>query len=375
MLEKHSEVLERCTICHDQCAFSCPVFAEDRRTTVYPSRKAQVARAVVRGELPFDEETARLFYQCTSCRLCWRWCVYLRDRKDLVPALRAARTEAVARGVVLAEVASLAERTRKEGTPWGNLAARHAELAKEAPRAGREEVLLFADAASLALNPEAFAAFFTLARAAGLTVRLSESLLTGFELADIGLVNMAKAERTRSQAELTAWFRLPEAGPVVTLNPQVAYAFNHWYREEGVALPGEVQTQSAFFARLVETGRLRFKVSSRAAVLQDSAYQARYLEDSKTPRLALGAAFSDLREAVPSGAEANPAAPEGLAPELSPQVKGRMPNRRLRELLETGARQIVTLDPYSYHALVQAAGDGVSCLDLTQALAALVEHP
>jgi Fe-S oxidoreductase len=168
---------------------------------------------------------------------------------------------------------------------------------------------------------------------------------------------------------------LPEAGPVVTLNPQVAYAFNHWYREEGVALPGEVQTQSAFFARLVETGRLRFKVSSRAAVLQDSAYQARYLEDSKTPRLALGAAFSDLREAVPSGAEANPAAPEGLAPELSPQVKGRMPNRRLRELLETGARQIVTLDPYSYHALVQAAGDGVSCLDLTQALAALVEHP
>ncbi|HHY93326.1 MAG TPA: hypothetical protein GX511_08295, partial [Firmicutes bacterium] len=131
MLEQYKEVLERCTICHDQCAFSCPVFTSDRRTTVYPSRKAQVARAVLRGELPLTAETARLFYQCTSCRLCWRWCVYLKERKDLAPALRAARAQAVEQGVVLPEVADLLARARTEGTPWGDLAGRRAELAAE----------------------------------------------------------------------------------------------------------------------------------------------------------------------------------------------------------------------------------------------------
>jgi len=369
MLEQHAEVLERCTICHDQCAFSCPVFTEDRRTTVYPSRKAQVARAVLHGELPLNQETARLFYQCTSCRLCRRWCVYLKERQDLAPALRAARAEAVARGVVLPEVAALAARTQAEGTPWGNVDGRRNELAKEAPRTGREEVLIFADAATLAQGWEAVRAFFALARAAQVAVRLSKSLLTGFELADIGLADAARALRTETAAELVDWFRSPGAGPVVTLNPQVAYALTTWYGEEGTPLPGPVTTAGAFLAGLMKKGRLRFNLAPGPVVFQDSAYQVRYLEDADSPRALLGAAFNDVCEANPSQAEANPAAPEGLAAALAPAVPKGMAVRRLAELRDTGARLIITADPYSYHALKAAAGDVVEVADLSQALA------
>ncbi len=369
MLKKHVETLERCTICHDQCAFSCPVFVEDKRTTVYPSRKAQIARAVLRGELPFDEETTLLFYQCTSCRLCWRWCVYLEDRKDLAPTLRAARTEAVAQGVLLPEVASLAGRICNEGTPWGDLADQYAKLAKEAPSDGPKNLLLFADAATLALNPQSFTAFFILAETSGYAVQLSKSHLTGFELADIGLKDMAEAKRTSTQEEITNWFGSNDAGPVVTLNPQVAYALNQWYSEEGVPISGEVQTHSAFLAHLLKGGKLQFKPSPNSVVLQDSSYHARYLEDIKSPRLLLKATFPDFREANPSGIESNPAAPEGLAPELSLMVKEGMSSRRLRELMETRASQIVTLDPYTYAALANVVGDEVACLDIVQALA------
>lgn len=368
MLKKYTETLERCTICHDQCAFSCPVFVEDRRTTVYPSRKAQIARAVLRGELPYDEETTRLFYQCTSCRLCWRWCVYLKDRKDIAPALRAARAEAVSKGVLLPEVASLAERTWNEGTPWGNLTDQYTQLAKEAPREGSKKLLLLADAATLALNLEAFRAFFTLANAANYAVQLSENLLTGFELADIGLSDMAEIKRMSTYEEITNWFDSNDAGLVVTLNPQVAYALNRWYSEEGLFIPGEVLTHSAFLAHLLEGRKLRFKPSLKSVVLQDSAYQARYLEDIESPRLILKAAFSDLREANPSGIESNPLSPEGLAPELSLKAKMGMSTRRLRELMETNAQLIVTLDPYSYFALASVAGTEVTHLDIAQAL-------
>lgn len=373
MLKKYTETLERCTICHDQCAFSCPVFVEDRRTTVYPSRKAQVARAVLRGELPYDEETTRLFYQCTSCRLCWRWCVYLKDRKDIAPALRAARAEAVSKGVLLPEVASLAERTRNEGTPWGNLTDQYAQLAKKAPSDGPKKLFLFADAATLALNPKAFRAFFVLANAANYAVQLSTNILTGFELADIGISDMADAIRTSTYEEITDWFGSNDAGPIVTLNPQVAYALNRWYSEEGLTISGEVLTHSAFLAHLLEGDKLQFKPSPKSVALQDSAYQARYLEDIESPRLILKAAFSDLREPNPSGIESNPLSPEGLAPELSLKVKKEMPRRRLRELMETNAQLIVTLDPYSYVALASVAGDEVMCLDIAQALAVQVE--
>jgi len=279
----------------------------------------------------------------------------------------------VTKGVLLPEVASLAERTRKEGTPWGDLTDQYTKLAKGAPGDGSKKLLLFADAATLALNPKAFKAFFILAEEANYAVGLSNNLLTGFELTDIGLSDMAKAICANTYEEIADWFNSNDAGPVVTLNPHVAYALNRWYSEEGLPVPGEVLTHSAFLAHLLEGGRLQFKLSPKSVVLQDSAYQARYLEDIKTPRLILEAAFTDLREANPSGIESNPLYPEGLAPELSLNVKKEMSRRRLRELMETDAQLIVTLDPYSYTALANVAGCEVMCLDITQALAAQVK--
>lgn len=374
MLDKHREVLERCTFCHDQCVFACPVFTQDRRMTVYPSRKAQIARAVQRGELPLNEEVTRLLYQCTSCRLCWQWCAYMEHRKDLASALRAARSEAVASGVCLPEVEAIRNRVENEGTPYGDLKTKRNDLVCGSPREGNVRILLFVDAATLALNPEAYNAFFDLAKACEIAVELTSNNLTGYELADIGLQDLADQIRLETARELAMWLSTPNIMGIVTLNPQIAYALNDWYKEQGTPVDAKVKTLSQFVAELVTAGRLKFTPTIEPAVFQDSAYQARYLEDTESPRLVLREAFSELREAEPCGVEANPASAEGLAPEIKSKVREGMAARRLRELLATGAEVIITADPFSYQALCQCVNGKARVEDFACALAARLKR-
>ncbi len=67
--------LFRCALCHDQCAFACPLVRVSRSTLAYPSRLAQVALAASRGEIPPEALGDSLDF-CIDCGLCQEWCVY-----------------------------------------------------------------------------------------------------------------------------------------------------------------------------------------------------------------------------------------------------------------------------------------------------------
>lgn len=116
LLAGHAKAQDYCNLCPRMCHPACPVSNATYDVTVTPREKNAAAGLARRGARAFDEETARLFYACTSCRACTEWCEH---DNDVAASLLTARAAAVSRGVELPEVRAVRARIEETGNPWG----------------------------------------------------------------------------------------------------------------------------------------------------------------------------------------------------------------------------------------------------------------
>lgn len=347
MLDNYKELIETCTICHDQCVFACPIFTVERKTTVYPSRKAQIARCLMNGQLDWNEESADLFYHCIGCKLCERWCVYLTDRKDPVPVFKEARKEALKRGVVLDYVGAALDRYRKHGNIYGDLSGSLAGLNKENLEGEDQRVLYLGDSDTLALSPDSARAFIRLLNRLNIKPLVSEQIDTGADALSMGFDDLGK----EVASGLAGYINGLDVDTVVVSSPKSYYALTKLYKELGLQITKTVLLEAEYLEQLLAHENIKVKKLEKSGTYQDGIYMARYLKVYDLPRRLIKPMFSGFIELRTNREEAKPAAPEDHPLGLDEGILRGIAEIRLQDIAEADADYIVTSDPFSYEAL------------------------
>src|SRR5688500_50306 len=121
MLAVDLRVLRPLALGHDQDASACHWAQLTHRTADYPSRRAQLAMAVMEGSLPPTTDVVALLYRCDHCGRC-RANSTLPQPPDLARALWAVRAWLVEQGAV-PDLDALRARLEQHGHIYGDLSA------------------------------------------------------------------------------------------------------------------------------------------------------------------------------------------------------------------------------------------------------------
>jgi|GEM_PF-2357281 len=356
LIKTHGLELDRCAFCHDQCMSATPEVVATGDQTLVVSRVANFIRLADQGRLDWTEGLAKRLFYGLNDGLQYEYCLVKKEGHRIEPFLRAARAEAVRRGLAPAAVAAAAARVRDTGNVFGCL-----ETLPEPVAPSRGGPILVHDAASRALTPDALAAARLLLQDVGDGPGELAIASCGMVEFDLGYVDLSQAAARRVQTALAA---LPE-GPVVTGDPVLAYALRVMYPQWGLPLNRQVLHLSEY---LVDRTDLlpTFRPRNEVATFHDPAALSRGLGIVDAPR-ALLARVSGLTlvEPVSSGAAAGSDGP--LAGYPDPAVASAIRHARFNELVSTGASLIITSSPYS-KANLEAADGGTPVFDLIEFL-------
>jgi hypothetical protein len=341
---------------HDQEASACPWAQLTRQTAEYPSRRAQLAIALLQGALPATPDVVSRLYRCDDCGLCRAWS-RLPQPPDLGRALWSVRALLVAQGAV-PEVESLRARLNQHGHIYGDLAAAWARLGPGDPGAG---TLFVPDGALLAHDLEAaVAALQTARRAAGPVALLTPVPDSGQALRELGLA--PEAERTQAAARqriVEAGYRLVLAG-----TPKEAVALAGLLAR----LPVRVMYAGSALAQAVLDGRVTLPAGTRDGkriVLHPSFALLHGLADHELVEQFLSTWLGHRYCREPDvKRSAWPAAVERPAISLDPALARRLAQRRLDSLLALEPDIVLTCDPFSKQALSAVAPARVAVQDL-----------
>jgi hypothetical protein len=341
---------------HDQEASACPWANLTRRTTDYPSRRAQLALAVASGLAATSADVVEALYRCDDCGLCQAWSV-LPEAPDLAGSLWPVRAMLAAQGAV-PELNALREALREHGHIYGDLTQQWVSLL---PSDAAADTLFVPDGAVLAHHPEAARAAFAVA------VGLAGPVALDRRLADSGQV-LLELGLAREAAEAQAVVREHVAGSklrrVLAGTPKEAAALASILDSLPceVAYAGTALAQAVMRERLAGPARLadgrRTVLHASSALLRDEGGHA-VLEDWLAGWL--GGSF---RREPDARRYAWPAAVERPAIGLNPALARRLAAGRMEQLMRFQPELILTCDPYSYRALQAAAPPGVEVQDL-----------
>src|SRR5688500_12758193 len=106
---------------HDQDASSCHWAQLTRRTAEYPSRRAQLALAVIQGDVAPSPAVVALLYRCDACARCQAASI-LPQPPDLARELWRVRAWLVEQGAVPAHD-GLRAQAAQHGHHYGDLSA------------------------------------------------------------------------------------------------------------------------------------------------------------------------------------------------------------------------------------------------------------
>ena len=352
MLDKYQELIETCTICHDQCVFACPIFTVERKTTTYPSRKAQIARCLLHQQIDWNEESADLFYHCISCKLCERWCVYLKDRKDPSPVFKEARIEAIDKNVILSYVLEAGEKYKKYGNLHGDLDSTIQQMNTENKNGEESNVLYLVDADTLALSLDSAVAFVNILNHLNIKPNLSMYIDTGIDAISIGWVELGK----ETALKLTEYINGMNVEKVVVSSPKAYYALVHMYPEINLHIEKNVLLESQYLSQILKEKGINVTKMNISATYQDGIYMARYLKEHEEPRYLIKPMVSRFIEMRTNRMEAKPVAPEDYPLGLSEEILQGIAKVRLNDIEETRTDYVITSDPNSYHALRKYLG-------------------
>jgi hypothetical protein len=333
---------------HDPTASLCPWVQATRSTADYPSRKAQIAVALLNGTLTPTSDVVDLMYRCDGlCR-----CQPLPAQPDPTPytnLIHDARAALVSGGFVPA-AEQWTINWHDHGNVYGRIEFDESLLDRNSPDGA---VLYVPGTASLFLDPAAVAANAQLLRRVFGSVAIDPELLdSGYVLRQLGLQAEWETERDRIRELIV------RGGyqSVVTTTPREAMGLATALADQAVVVSSLLDSVQPWMTSM--RTHLRPPDSRISFALQPTEEMA--VERESAIILLEHLAHWSGREIVTLAPEAtSPAAIERPILPSTEQLSRRFAETRADELLEIhdGEKLVVlTVDPFSKRALTDQLG-------------------
>ncbi|MBI1909987.1 MAG: (Fe-S)-binding protein [Deltaproteobacteria bacterium] len=306
-----TKALENCTYCPKLCHYACPVAAVEGNETVTPWGLMSVMNLTRKGEIPFDQKTAALAYQCTHCGACTEACAL---GNPVPAALNHFRERAFAAGIVPAGAKETSLHFRKRSNPYGIdlLTKLQRTFGQEEMAEKGDPVVYFPGCTETEFFPENIKSFLNVV---GRLNHFPVPLYPG-EIQCCGYPLYAAGDRDgfREIAEIMS-HALAEYDTIVTADPVCFTTLTTLYREAGFPIKKKILHRSEFLAPLLPEG---------FSVVEDKKI---FLHDG---------CFLNGKHCCGAG---------GLFPVTSPKVSRAMAEAILTESAAAGARTLVTDSP------------------------------
>ncbi|HSN21394.1 MAG TPA: (Fe-S)-binding protein [Usitatibacter sp.] len=312
--------LEACIHC-GRCAEACPFFLATGDARYTPALKLEPLRRMVRAErlvAPFGRRADSLsladleawqplvYDSCTMCGRCTLACPMAIDVAALVSI---ARRALFAADLAPPDLAAVAERAHREGSPLGVtpqvLRERLAWIADEhevgiALDAARADVLLTLSSIEVMKYPESVAAMARVLQRVGIPWTVSTR---GYEATNFGMLAGAAAWQRDATRRLVEAAKA--CGAQVVLVPECGHAYSalRWQGAAmaGAPLPFRVLHIAEYIAEHLATGRLRVRHADGSATFHDPCQISRRGGATAAPRAVMAALGLEPRDPEASG--------------------------------------------------------------------------
>lgn len=356
--EKAKKTAEACRFCW-MCRHLCPVGFVTGNEAATPRGRGLLVSMDSRG-FPLDSDSAEYMYLCSLCGACAADCATGFDPRTFT---REARTRAVAEELVPERIVKVIDRAAS-GNLSGTAPDAELEAAVSALPDSAETLLYLGDTARSEAK-SAKAAIWLLEKAGVRFTVMKNEPDCGAGLGD--LIGYADEVRQTAIACFTA---MAETGAktVVVLDPSCAAFMKRQCAEWGILPEAEIVTATAYFASLVESGRLTPKKLGGEAAFHDPCRLARDLEETECARRLIAAMGIALRELFLNRKMTRCCSGPVLR-ETNPEISGMMAGARWADAASAGAKRLITACPGCAAILGACVPEGAEVVDLYVLLA------
>lgn len=342
----YEQELDRQAIHMDQGLCYCPEFRASRSMSDYPSRKAQLVRALHFGELPPSRRAAEILFHSILSRQGERWQVFQEPPDAYTEILILGRQALLHAGYGWSPAEELHRRVLAQEGSILRLEGPLLDGWKERiPVSARGTDWLFLDEASALAAAGSSGRLGALLRRGGIRLQGEvQPQFGGWEYFAYGMVE----EGVRLAKKMVQELQDRGIRRIVTLSGQGAYIWRHFFPKVGVDQPFAV-------VDIMELGR-RLELRQRAYLYAGSFY-TRYLLQAEL--------FNRL---LPHHLRANtvdiwqkPFCAEYLLLHFPRETEERIFADALQEVRSCQCERLVVFEPFAYHRLKQAGfGDALT---------------
>lgn len=356
LANKHAD---KCRFCW-MCRHLCPVQLQTGKEVNTPRAKGLMLSNVARGK-EFDEDMAKVMYECVLCDACQNDCA-----TGYQPPLfiREARTEAVVEGIAPKAVMDLIDTVDKTGTIYG----------EEKPSYGNgvaSETLLYIGEVAAVKNSNMVNALINLLHKAGITYTILENEpASGVMEADL----MGYVEEVRQRAKVCAQ-AINDSGAkiVIVVDSYDAEIMKQKYPEWGCEIQAEVVSALSYISNLIKTGSLTVvKKQNGTAAYHDDDRSARTFHEFEPGRAILKELGYEYTEMF-NKYELAKSCGCSVAKAYMPQIVKQMAAGRWDDFLRTKADVMLVANPESYECLEMAIPEGKKLIDIYEVLDKVTE--
>ena len=293
MSEKSKQHIDACRFCW-MCHHICPIGNATGLERNTAKARALGLSLVNRDALKISD-VADSLYECACCGGCVHDCT---TGWDPVMFTKEARLQAALEGALPEYINTLVDNCLETGNAYGKTELNADLRAAMESHSEKTDILLFLGVDAKFMVPEAaIKAMRVLEKANVAFTVLAEEPASGQQLEYlISAANETKEQMTACANALNGYKQ------VIVYDPQDAKVFKREYKEWGVELTAQVETFTAFLAKLVETGALKPAKTDREVTYQDPFQLARDLGETAEARKVI-TACATLKEMLCHGAE------------------------------------------------------------------------
>lgn len=353
---------DACRFCW-MCRHLCPIGLKTGKETNGARAKGLMVSLMNRGT-EYTASMAEAMWECALCGACsddcatgWEPRIYIRE----------ARTEAIVKGIVPANVQPVIDRAMATGNMYGaaNKMEKIADLVKGLPE--KADVLLYVGEVAAISEPQIAEAAVKLLKKAGVNFTImADELPSGAYLGDlIGFVEEVRAQG----AALSKAIDATGAKTVVVLDPIDARIMKHEYAEWNCQPKATVVTATSYFAELVENGALKpEKLDMPPVTFHDAGALSRDLDEVEPARKLIAAMGLTLHEMFQNRNLAKSCGGALLA-QYSPYLSSLTVRGRWEDASRIDAKVMITEAPGSYSVLKNDIYEGFELKDIFVLLA------